>query len=45
MGFKIVIVPPNTQPDWPQKIRAVVPALPSMIWWRHCGLGQSPGLA
>jgi phosphoglycerate dehydrogenase-like enzyme len=25
MGFKMVIVPPNTQPDWPQKIRAVVP--------------------
>ena len=23
MGFKMVIVPPNTQPDWPQKIRAV----------------------
>jgi phosphoglycerate dehydrogenase-like enzyme len=21
MGFKIIIVPPNTQPDWPQKIR------------------------
>ena len=25
MGFKMVIVPPNTQPDWPQKIRAAVP--------------------
>ena len=25
MGFKMVIVPPNTQPDWPQKIRSVVP--------------------
>ncbi|HEY7496505.1 MAG TPA: D-2-hydroxyacid dehydrogenase [Candidatus Tectomicrobia bacterium] len=25
MGFKLVLVPPNTQPDWPQKIRAVVP--------------------
>ena len=25
MGFKLVIVPPNTQPDWPQKIRAAVP--------------------
>ena len=25
MGFKIVIVPPNTQPDWPEKIRAAVP--------------------
>jgi phosphoglycerate dehydrogenase-like enzyme len=25
MGFKMVIVPPNTQPDWPEKIRAVVP--------------------
>lgn len=25
MGFKMVLVPPNTQPDWPQKIRAVVP--------------------
>ncbi|HEX9869052.1 MAG TPA: NAD(P)-dependent oxidoreductase, partial [Candidatus Tectomicrobia bacterium] len=25
MGFKFVIVPPNTQPDWPEKIRAVVP--------------------
>ena len=25
MGFTIVIVPPNTQPDWPEKIRAVVP--------------------
>ena len=25
MGFKMVIVPPNTQPDWPDKIRAVVP--------------------
>ncbi len=24
MGFKMVIVPPNTQPDWPEKIRAVV---------------------
>ena len=22
MGFKMVIVPPNAQPDWPQKIRA-----------------------
>ena len=25
MGFKMVIVPPNTQPDWPEKIRAEVP--------------------
>jgi len=25
MGFKMVIVPPNTQPDWPEKIRAAVP--------------------
>ena len=25
MGFKMVIVPPNTQPDWSEKIRAVVP--------------------
>ena len=25
MGFKMVIVPPNTQPDWPEKIRTVVP--------------------
>jgi phosphoglycerate dehydrogenase-like enzyme len=25
MAFKLVIVPPNTQPDWPEKIRAVVP--------------------
>ena len=25
MGFKIIIVPPNTQSDWPQKIRAAVP--------------------
>jgi phosphoglycerate dehydrogenase-like enzyme len=25
MGFKMVIVPPNTQADWPEKIRAVVP--------------------
>ncbi|WP_089945806.1 D-2-hydroxyacid dehydrogenase [Candidatus Entotheonella palauensis] len=25
MGFKLVIVPPNTQPDWPEKIRAAVP--------------------
>ena len=25
MGFKMVIVPPNAQPDWPQKIRAAVP--------------------
>ncbi len=25
MGFKLVIIPPNTQPDWPQKIRAAVP--------------------
>jgi phosphoglycerate dehydrogenase-like enzyme len=25
MGFKMVIVPPNTQPDWPQKLRAAVP--------------------
>jgi hypothetical protein len=25
MGFKMVIVPPNTQPDWPQKIQAAVP--------------------
>jgi phosphoglycerate dehydrogenase-like enzyme len=25
MGFKMVIVPPNTQPDWPEKIRATVP--------------------
>ena len=25
MGFKMVIVPPNTQPDWPQKIRVLVP--------------------
>jgi phosphoglycerate dehydrogenase-like enzyme len=25
MGFKMVIVPPNTQPDWPEKIRAMVP--------------------
>ncbi|MBI4640464.1 MAG: D-2-hydroxyacid dehydrogenase [Candidatus Tectomicrobia bacterium] len=25
MGFKLVIVPPNTQQDWPQKIRAAVP--------------------
>src|SRR3989454_8664153 len=24
MGFKLVIVPPNTQPDWPEKIRAAV---------------------
>ena len=25
MGFKLVIVPPNTQLDWPEKIRAAVP--------------------
>ena len=25
MAFKLVIVPPNTQPDWPEKIRAAVP--------------------
>jgi phosphoglycerate dehydrogenase-like enzyme len=25
MSFKMVIVPPNTQPDWPAQIRAVVP--------------------
>jgi phosphoglycerate dehydrogenase-like enzyme len=25
MAFKLVIVPPNTQPDWPAKIRAAVP--------------------
>lgn len=25
MGFKMVIVPPNTQADWPAKIRTVVP--------------------
>jgi len=25
MGFKMVILPPNTQKDWPQKIKAVVP--------------------
>ncbi len=25
MGFKMVIVPPNTQPDWPEQIRAAVP--------------------
>ena len=25
MGFKMVIVPPNTQPDWPEKIRAAAP--------------------
>ncbi|MBI3330030.1 MAG: D-2-hydroxyacid dehydrogenase [Nitrospinae bacterium] len=25
MAFKLVIVPPNTQPDWPQKIRAAIP--------------------
>ena len=25
MGFKMVLLPPNTQPDWPEKIRAVVP--------------------
>jgi hypothetical protein len=25
MGFKMVIVPPNTQPDWPEKIQAAVP--------------------
>lgn len=25
MGFKLVIVPPNTQPEWPEKIRAAVP--------------------
>src|SRR2546430_15323979 len=25
MGFKMIIVPPNAQPDWPQKIRAAVP--------------------
>jgi phosphoglycerate dehydrogenase-like enzyme len=25
MAFKLVLVPPNTQPDWPQKIRAAVP--------------------
>ncbi|MGH8058110.1 MAG: D-2-hydroxyacid dehydrogenase [Candidatus Entotheonellia bacterium] len=25
MGFKLVIVPPNTQPDWAEKIRAAVP--------------------
>src|SRR5215813_8316327 len=25
MGFKLAIVPPNTQPDWPEKIRAAVP--------------------
>ena len=25
MAFKLVIVPPNTQPDWPEKIRTVVP--------------------
>jgi phosphoglycerate dehydrogenase-like enzyme len=24
MPFKLVIVPPNTQPDWPEKIRAAV---------------------
>ena len=25
MGFKMVLLPPNTQADWPEKIRAVVP--------------------
>ena len=25
MPFKLVMVPPNTQPDWPEKIRAAVP--------------------
>jgi hypothetical protein len=25
MAFKLVIVPPNTQSDWPQRIRAAVP--------------------
>jgi phosphoglycerate dehydrogenase-like enzyme len=25
MAFKLVIVPPNTQPDWPAKIHAAVP--------------------
>ena len=25
MGFQMVIVPPNMQPDWPEKICAVVP--------------------
>jgi phosphoglycerate dehydrogenase-like enzyme len=25
MAFKLVIVPPNTQPDWPEKIRTAVP--------------------
>lgn len=25
MGFKMVLLPPNTQPDWPEKIRAVAP--------------------
>jgi phosphoglycerate dehydrogenase-like enzyme len=25
MGFKLVLVPPNTQPEWPEKIRAAVP--------------------
>ena len=25
MAFKLVLVPPNTQPDWPEKIRAAVP--------------------
>ena len=25
MAFKMVLVPPNTQADWPQKIRALVP--------------------
>lgn len=25
MGFRMVLVPPNTQPDWPEKIRAAVP--------------------
>jgi hypothetical protein len=25
MGFKMVIVPPNAQPDWPEKSRAAVP--------------------
>jgi phosphoglycerate dehydrogenase-like enzyme len=25
MAFKLVIVPPNTQPDWPEKIRTALP--------------------